>query len=86
MPFSSEHLHLFFFSFLPLQKYKINASINNNPNTTAKTIIAAKLARIVADIAAPIINPKTRVNAASNIITTIPRQFFLPSHLFSLLS
>ena len=59
---------------------------NNSANITAKTIIAANAPSIALAIAAPIINPITKVNAASNIIVTIPKQFFLLLHFSSLLS
>lgn len=60
--------------------------INNNPNITAKTIIAGNAANITAANAAPIINPITSANAVNNMIATIPKQFLLFAHFSSLLS
>ena len=59
-------------------------NIKSKPNTTANTIIAAKACKNVPAKDAPIIIPITVVNAASNIVATIPKQlFFLFSSLYS---
>ena len=60
--------------------------INNNPNTTARTITAGKDRSITTAKAAPISNPNTKANAVNNIIATIPKQFFFLAHFSSLLS
>ena len=60
--------------------------INNNPNITAKTIIAGNDNKITNASAAPIIKPITKTNAVNNIIAIIPKQFLFLAHFSSLLS
>ena len=60
-----------------LQINNIIVKIKNNPKTTANTIIAAKASKNVPANDAPNIIPITVVNAASNIVAIIPKQFFL---------